>query len=101
MERRSGRPRAHTASEERRFAWDHPVVTAHDDWNGGWQSVRDSRYRYIQYMKSGEEELYDMDSDPYGWHNLSNDPDHAAAKKRFRNLVPAKMATLGSWKNGN
>lgn len=33
------------------------------------QAVRDKRWKYIRYIDGGEE-LYDLQNDPYEWHNL-------------------------------
>jgi arylsulfatase A-like enzyme len=42
-------------------------------------SVRTRRWRYILY-NNGSEELYDHDSDPYEWTNLSGDSRYAEVK---------------------
>ena len=42
-------------------------------------SVRTRRWRYILY-NNGSEELYDHDSDPYEWTNLSRDARYAEVK---------------------
>jgi len=42
-------------------------------------SVRTRRWRYILY-NNGSEELYDHDSDPYEWTNLSRDARHREVK---------------------
>lgn len=80
--------------------WDYPVVSAHGDWNGGWQSVRNQRYRYIRYMKEGvilEEELYDHDTDPNEWVNLTNNASLAAIKKQLKSLTQDAWTPPGSW----
>ncbi|MEN9580133.1 MAG: Choline-sulfatase [Pseudomonadota bacterium] len=78
--------------------WDHPVVSAHDDWNGGWQTVRDRQYRLIRYFKDGSEELYDHNADPEEWNNLANDPKLKDVKARLGQHLAASKAPLGSWK---
>lgn len=81
--------------------WDHPVVSAHLDESGGggWQSVRTGRYRYIKYYKTGDEELYDHQTDPNEWTNLIHSPDYAEVCEKLSKMVPDEMTTLGSWKN--
>lgn len=45
-------------------------------------SRRTIRWRYLRYA-NGEEELYDLQTDPHEWTNLAEDPRHAAVKKRL------------------
>ena len=79
--------------------WDFPVITAHLDesGNGGWQSIRTSRYRYIKYLKTGAEELYDHSNDPNEWVNLIGRSRYRAVSKELSELVPDAMTVLGSW----
>lgn len=79
--------------------WDFPIITAHLDesGNGGWQSIRTEKYRYIKYLKSKEEELYDHTYDPNEWNNLVDHPDYQNVKKKFSLLAPNEMTELGSW----
>lgn len=80
--------------------WDFPVITAHLDEgdNGGWQSIRTEKYRYIKYLKTGAEELYDHSNDPNEWTNLADRSDYRAVKEELSVLVPDEMTVLGSWK---
>jgi arylsulfatase A-like enzyme len=93
LDGRSLRPLLESSSAE----WGHAVVSAHDDWNEGWQTVRDNRYRLIRYMKDGSEELYDHETDPEEWTNVASDPSYAQAKSRLGQLIPTTMTALGSW----
>jgi arylsulfatase A-like enzyme len=80
--------------------WNYPVVTAHGDWNGGWQSVRNQRYRYIRFMKTGvvlEEELYDHDTDPNEWVNLAGNSALASIKQQLKALTQDTWTPPGSW----
>ncbi len=81
------------------LVWDYPVITAHLDESGkgGWQSVRTDRFRYIKYLKTGDEELYDHHKDPNEWNNCSNSPSYLADLNSLAALVPDKMTVLGSW----
>ena len=49
------------------------------------------RYRYIRYA-DGDEELYDIRSDPYEWSNLAAHPDYAATLEHLRTRAPKKFA---------
>jgi len=81
--------------------WNHPVITAHWDegGNGGWQSVRTDSYRYIRYIATGDEELYDHVNDPEEWTNLIKDVSYKAVKEEMAKLVPQEMTELGSWED--
>ncbi|MEO0515346.1 MAG: sulfatase [Planctomycetota bacterium] len=47
------------------------------------EAMIDEDFRYIRYI-NGDEELYDRRSDPYDWHNLALDPNHADTLERYR-----------------
>ena len=83
--------------------WNFPVVTAHIDesGSGGWQSIRTQRYRYIKYIKTGDEELYDHSKDPNEWVNLIDSSAYLSVRGELSELVPDKMTPLGSWKAPN
>ncbi len=49
------------------------------------------RWRYIRYAGGGEE-LYDVQSDPYEWHNLAKKKEHQVTLRRLRSLAPAEFA---------
>jgi len=49
------------------------------------------RWRYIRYAE-GSEELYDIRSDPYEWHNLASMDQHRGTLDRLRGLAPQKFA---------
>ena len=80
-------------------AWPHVAVT-HLDRPGNY-SISDNRFRYIRYA-NGEQELYDIESDPFEWNNLAEISEHAdrikslqsKAPKDFAKYVPAKKQTL-------
>jgi arylsulfatase A-like enzyme len=51
------------------------LYTAFDDTQ---RSVRDGRFKLIVYPKTGYEQLFDLQGDPFELRNLSGDPAHAA-----------------------
>ncbi len=57
--------------------WDHPALTYRKD---GGRSLRNQRYRYIEYG-DGSQELYDHKNDHNEWNNLAKDPAAAAVLK--------------------
>jgi arylsulfatase A-like enzyme len=79
--------------------WDFPVITAHLDesGNGGWQSIRTAKHRYIKYLKTGAEELYDHSNDPNEWTNVIDRSAYRTVREELSALVPDEMTVLGSW----
>jgi arylsulfatase A-like enzyme len=70
--------------------WPYPaIITNSPHWLGVNHAVRSKRWHYIRYADGGEE-LYDMTKDPNQWHNLANDPVHAAAKMELKKWLPRK-----------
>ena len=67
--------------------WSHAAVTT---WNPGNYSVRSERWRYIRYA-TGEEELYDHETDPNEWHNLAANATFAETKRRLAWHLPASV----------
>ncbi len=56
-------------------------------------AISTERWRYLHYT-NGDEELYDIASDPFEWENLARDPTCSDPLTRFRALAPAAMAPL-------
>ncbi|MEM7234621.1 MAG: hypothetical protein AAF517_20750, partial [Planctomycetota bacterium] len=44
--------------------------------------------RYIKYLKTGDEELYDHSNDEYEWKNVAADPAHVEVKKKLSAWFP-------------
>lgn len=65
-----------------------PVISTY---GRGSHSLRDERYRYIRY-RNGDEELYDLDMDPYEWTNLASDPELSGVKQGFQKWLPTENA---------
>ena len=72
-----------------------PVVTTLGRGN---HSIRSQQYRYIRF-RNGQEELYDMQNDPWEWTNLLalhssqsdegvGDPKYDSIKKRHKKYLP-------------
>ena len=57
--------------------------------------VRTERWRYIRY-RTGEEELYDHQTDPNEWNNLANDPKLAELRKQMAKWLPTKNSKPNS-----
>ena len=62
---------------DKQAEWDFPALTYR---KGNSKSVRDERFRYIEYG-DGSAELYDHLSDPNEWTNLAKDPGYAEQMK--------------------
>jgi arylsulfatase A-like enzyme len=69
--------------------WSHPSVTYLD--KPGSFGLSTDRWRYIHYA-SGEEELYDIETDPYEWTNLVQSEAHADRLAELRKLAPREFA---------
>jgi arylsulfatase A-like enzyme len=69
--------------------WPHVSVT-HLSQPGGF-GLSAERWRYIHYA-SGDEELYDCQTDPYEWVNLATDPRHSAQLETLRSRAPQSFA---------
>ncbi|MCB1275096.1 sulfatase-like hydrolase/transferase [Prosthecobacter sp.] len=50
-------------------------------------AINARHWRYIHY-RNGDEELYDIVSDPHEWTNLAAKPEHAAKLAELRTLAP-------------
>jgi arylsulfatase A-like enzyme len=78
--------------------WPHKSVTFLAE--PGSYGLSGERWRYIHYA-NGDEELYDIESDPYEWSNLASLPKYQGELDRLRELgpkqfVPYKEASVES-----
>lgn len=62
-----------------------PVITTFFENN---HAVRSRRWRYIRYS-TGDEELYDHNSDPHEWHNLAGQSEHVDVINELSQHLPA------------
>ena len=69
--------------------WDHVALTTHKKGN---HAVRTERWRYIRYA-SGDEELYDHNTDPNEWTNLASRPEYADLKMELARHMPQEDAS--------
>ena len=69
--------------------WPHVAVT--HSRKPGQFGLSAEGWRYIKYVDGGEE-LYDIDADPYEWHNLAEKPEHQEKLKELRSRAPKKFA---------
>ncbi|MEO1524160.1 MAG: sulfatase-like hydrolase/transferase [Planctomycetota bacterium] len=70
-------------------AWPHVSIT-HLGRPGNY-GLSASRYRYIAYA-DGDEELYDIETDPHEWTNLATRPEHGKTIARLKQHAPTKFA---------
>lgn len=69
---------------------DRAVVTAFDPGNHS-LSTRD--WRYLRY-DTGEEELYDIQTDPHEWHNLAAGPKHLTKLDELRRKLDKELKKI-------
>jgi arylsulfatase A-like enzyme len=74
-----------------RADWPHVSVTYLAE--PGSYGLSADRWRYIHYA-NGDEELYDCQTDPFEWDNLTSSADHAAKVNELRALAPKTFAAL-------
>jgi 5-keto 4-deoxyuronate isomerase len=61
----------------------------------------DQRYKYIYYTVTGDQQLFDLQSDPHETRDLASDPASAPLVKAWRQRMTRHLATRGeSWVRG-
>jgi arylsulfatase A-like enzyme len=71
--------------------WPHSALTHLDKPEN--YAISTERWRYLHY-KGGEEELYDIETDPHEWTNLATKPEHTAKLEEMRALAPQQVAPV-------
>jgi arylsulfatase A-like enzyme len=71
-----------------RAKWNRPAMIQYGSGN---VAIRSERHRYIRYRNGGEE-LYDLKTDPYEWHNLAADPNQQKVKAGLAKWLPKTWA---------
>jgi N-acetylglucosamine-6-sulfatase len=51
-----------------------------NEWDRPWTGVRTDRYTYVVWTETGEQELYDRETDPYQLTSVAADPAYATIK---------------------
>ncbi len=69
--------------------WPHASLTHLDHPQN--YAITTQRWRYIHY-NGGQEELYDIHTDPHEWTNLAQLPQHSAQLAQMRALKPQQIA---------
>jgi arylsulfatase A-like enzyme len=71
--------------------WPHAAITHLDQPES--YAISTERWRYLHY-KGGDEELYDIQSDPHEWTNLVSKTEHAAKLTEMRALAPKDITPM-------
>ena len=58
--------------------------------NAIWAGLRDKQWKYVKYW-TGEEELYDLNADPYELNSLHNDPTLSALKNEMSTRTQLRL----------
>lgn len=69
--------------------WPHASITYLGD--PGSYGLSTDDWRLVHYA-NGEEELYDISTDPHEWTNLASKPESASKLKELRSMAPQKFA---------
>jgi N-acetylglucosamine-6-sulfatase len=60
-----------------------------------WRGVRTDRYTFVEYLRTGEVELYDRRRDPFQLHNVAGDPAYSAVEAELRSRYHALEECAG------
>jgi hypothetical protein len=67
-----------------------------------WNALTDGREKYIFHARDGEEQLFDLQQDPYEEVDLAGDPGYAPGLRMWRERLVAHLSERGEpfLKNG-
>jgi choline-sulfatase len=63
---------------------------------GYWNALTDGRHKYIYHAQTGEEQLFDLDTDPDELNDLASDPEHDAVREVWRRRMVEHLAERGA-----
>ena len=63
--------------------------------DNAWVAIRDSRYKYVFFTLTGEEQLFDMHSDPYELHNIVHEPSAKVAYDKLYTALADDLSERG------
>ncbi len=88
---------SHVQGKSLAATWSDPASVIHDEVytlrNRNDHLLRTDAHALIRYGNDSVE-LYDMQSDPQQFHNLANDPQHAATLKQLQKRLDKKLASI-------
>jgi arylsulfatase A-like enzyme len=68
----------------------------------GWVALMDQRYKYVYYTVTGEQQLFDLQTDPREMRDLASEPASASLVKEWRHKMVKHLAVRGeTWVRDN
>ena len=65
-------------------------------WKGNsWLALTDGRYKYIYFTLTGEQQLFDLDTDPHEMNNLADEAAHAERVGHWRQRLVEHVSVRG------
>jgi len=61
----------------------------------GWVALMDQRYKYVYFVHTGRQQLFDLQQDPNELHDLADQLQHAALVKEWRRKMVAHLQVRG------
>lgn len=63
--------------------------------DSGWVGLTDGRYKYVWHYERGDEQLFDLETDPHELHSINNDPEQSERMASFRAKMASHLAERG------
>ena len=60
-----------------------------------WVALTDARYKYIYFTLTGEQQLFDLDTDPHEMNNLVEDTDQTERLTQWRKRMVEHLSIRG------